>query len=99
MLIESRSPAVALCHCCCQRGVGPCSSVAVIPYRADPSHFTLFFAAVMVSAWYGGLGAGLTRHDPFRLFLDYFFIPRYYSLDLNWQAFLRLSVFSGVAAI
>ena len=31
---------------------------SILSSRADPSHFTLFFAAVMVSAWYGGLGAG-----------------------------------------
>ena len=31
----------------------------LIPWRADPSHFSLFFVAVMLSSWYGGLGAGL----------------------------------------
>src|SRR6266850_2518817 len=72
---------------------------SLLPDRADPSHFTLFFAAVMVSAWYGGLGAGLVATILSALSLDYFFMSPIYSIDYNWQAFMRLSVFSGGAAI
>ena len=47
----------------------------------------------MMSAWYGGLGAGLLATILSALSLDYFFISRNYSLVLNWSAFLRLGVF------
>ena len=72
---------------------------SILGRRADPSHFTLFFAAVMVSAWYGGLGAGLVATVLSALSLDYFFISRSYSLALDWSALLRLSVFTLVASV
>ena len=71
----------------------------LLPYRADPSHFTLFFAAVMLSAWYGGLGAGLIATVLSALSLDYFFIAPIYSIDLDLQALLRLSTFVVVALV
>jgi signal transduction histidine kinase len=70
---------------------------AVIPTRADPSHFSLFFLAVMLSSWYGGLGAGLTATLLSALVLDYFFLSTLYSIDFDWRAFLRLGVFTAVA--
>jgi C4-dicarboxylate-specific signal transduction histidine kinase len=72
---------------------------SLLPYRADPSHFTLFFAAVMVSAWYGGLGAGLLATILSALSIDYFFISPVHSITLDWQAFLRLGVFLVVALV
>jgi signal transduction histidine kinase len=80
--------------------VGTAVSIAsLLPWRADPSHFTLFFLAVMVSAWYGGLVAGLVATVLSASSLDFFFIAPIHSIDLNWQALMRLSVFSAVAAI
>lgn len=70
---------------------------ALIPTRADPSHFSLFFVAVMLSSWYGGLGAGLIATLLSALSLDYFFLSDIYSIDLDWRAFLRLGVFTSVA--
>lgn len=72
---------------------------SLLSRRADPSHFTLFFGAVMVSAWYGGLEAGLLATVLSALSLDYFFISRDYSLVLNWSALLRLGVFVLVASV
>ena len=70
---------------------------ALVPARADPSHFSLFFIAVMLSSWYGGLGAGLTATLLSALSLDYFFISDLYSIDFDWRALLRLGVFTSVA--
>jgi C4-dicarboxylate-specific signal transduction histidine kinase len=75
------------------------SVASLLPYRADPSHFTLFFVAVMVSAWYGGLGAGLLATILSALSLDYFFIAPIYSITLDWGALLRLSTFVIVALV
>ena len=80
--------------------VGTAVAIAsILPWRADPSHFTLFFLAVMVSAWYGGLVAGLVATVLSASSLDFFFIAPIHSIDLNWPALMRLSVFSAVAAI
>ena len=73
MLIDRRPP--VLRYAVSIAAVAVALTVALlIPWRADPSHFTLFFAAVMVSAWYGGLGAGLLATILSALSLDYFFI-------------------------
>jgi len=70
----------------------------LIPARADPSHFSLFFIAVMLSSWYGGLGAGLLATILSALSLEYFFISKYF-ITLNWRAFLRLGVFTAIAVL
>ncbi len=71
----------------------------LIPWKADPSHFSLFFIAVMLASWYGGLGAGLLATILSALSLDYFFIAPTQSIHLDWRALLRLGVFTGVAAV
>jgi len=75
------------------------SLASLLSATADPSHFTLFFAAVMLSSWYGGLGAGLLATVLSALSLDYFFISRTHSLVFNWSALLRLGVFLLVALV
>jgi signal transduction histidine kinase len=65
--------------------------------RGTPS--SLFFAAVMVSAWYGGLGPGILATVLSALSLDYFFIAPVYSLEFDLSAILRLSVFLAVALL
>ncbi len=98
MLIENRPP--PLRYSISVASVGLALGLAsLLPYRADPSHFTLFFAAVMISAWYGGLGAGLLATILSALSLDYFFIIPVHHINLNWQAFLRLVVFLVVALV
>ena len=98
MLIESRPPAVRYAISIASVGLA-LALASLLPYRADPSHFTLFFAAVMVSAWYGGLGTGLVATILSALSLDYFFIAPIHSITLDWQAFLRLGVFLVVALV
>src|SRR5713226_4376160 len=66
---------------------------------AQGTHSSLFFAAVMVSAWYGGLGPGILATVLSALSLDYFFIAPVHSLSFDWSAILRLSVFLLVALL
>jgi len=46
----------------------------------------LFFGAVMVSAWIGGMGAGLFAVLLSTLFVDYFFVPPFYSWQISATA-------------
>ncbi len=76
------------------------SSIAsLLPSRFDPSHFTLYFLAVMLSAWYGGFGAGLLSTVLSALALDYFFISPIYSIELDAHALVRLCVFVLVSIV
>jgi signal transduction histidine kinase len=72
---------------------------SLLPSRVDPSHFTLYFLAVMLSAWYGGFGAGLLSTVLSALALDYFFISPIYSIELDAHAFVRLCVFLTVSVV
>jgi two-component system C4-dicarboxylate transport sensor histidine kinase DctB len=71
----------------------------LIPYSADPSHFSLFFIAVMLSSWFGGLEAGLLATVLSAIALDYFFISPTYTIELDGNALLRLGAFSAIAAL
>jgi PAS domain S-box-containing protein len=57
------------------------------------SPFLLFFGAVMVSAWYGGLGPGLLATALSGLISTYFFLPPIHSLSLDLVSGSRLSLF------
>jgi len=46
----------------------------------------LFFGAVMVSAWIGGTGPGLFALLASTVVVDYFFVPPFYSLQINAAA-------------
>jgi len=88
------------------RYVSPFAAVALasffaslMPPRVDPSHFTFFFLAVMLSAWYGGLGAGLIATVCSALVLDYFYIAPISSIELDSHAFVRLCVFLIVSFV
>ncbi len=70
----------------------------LIPSRADPSHFSLFFLAVMLASWYGELGAGLLATMLSALSLEYFFISKRFFV-FDWHSLLRLSVFTAVAVV
>jgi len=72
---------------------------SLLPARVDPSHFTLYFLAVMLSAWYGGWGAGIVSTLLSAAALDYFFIAPIHAVDLDAHAFVRLGVFLIVAII
>lgn len=53
----------------------------------------LFFGAVAVSAWYGGVTAGLLAACLSVFFCKYFFISPFYSLNLDFPNFVKLGLF------
>src|SRR5881296_1715280 len=72
-------------------------SLALEP-RIGVSSFVLLFAAVMVSAWYGGLGPGLLATALGGLAVDYYFETPLYSLRVvSLPNAMRLGVFLLVA--
>jgi len=58
-----------------------------------------FLLAVMVSAWRGGLGAGLLATALSTLATAYAFIPPHFSFSVNPDYFLKLFVFTFAAVI
>lgn len=65
----------------------------------DPDVFSLFFAAVMVSAWYGGLGPGLLATALAALVIDAFLLYPVDQFTLNFHSLVRLIVFMVVALL
>ncbi|MBI3325160.1 MAG: DUF4118 domain-containing protein, partial [Nitrospinae bacterium] len=61
--------------------------------------FMLGFAAVTVSAWYGGLGPGIAATAVSSLVIAYIFVPPAYSLAMGVTDAALLGVFVGVAAL
>jgi PAS domain S-box-containing protein len=62
---------------------------------APDAPFVLFFGAVMVSAWYGGLGPGLLATVLSALAVDYYFLaPRYvFFFSSTWHENMPLLIF------
>ncbi|MBG1245001.1 PAS domain S-box protein [Nostoc sp. NZL] len=56
--------------------------------------FLLFFSAVMVSAWYGGLKSGLLATGLSALLSNYFFLPPAYELSFDLSNFVRIGLFA-----
>src|SRR5438067_8618085 len=65
----------------------------------QPRLFPLFVAAVMVSAWYGGLGPGLLATALTVVVIDHFFLPPPSTRIIALDTFLRLAVFVLVACL
>src|ERR1051326_8895447 len=65
----------------------------------QPSVFLLFFAAVMMSVWYGGLGPGLLATALTVVVIDYFILPPPSTRIIALDTFLRLGVFVLVALL
>jgi signal transduction histidine kinase len=61
--------------------------------------FDLCQAAVVLSAWYGGFGPGITAGAVAVLGLDYFFIPPLYSFGLGFDDVVRVIIFGAVALL
>ncbi|MCW5312498.1 PAS domain S-box protein [Nostoc sp. KVJ3] len=55
--------------------------------------FLLFFGAVVVSAWYGGLKSGLLATSLSALLSDYFFLPPTYELSFDLPNSMRIGLF------
>lgn len=56
--------------------------------------FLLFFSAVMVSGWYGGLKSGLLATFLSALLSNYFFLPPAYELSFDLPNFIRIGLFA-----
>ncbi|MBE9207886.1 PAS domain S-box protein [Nostoc sp. LEGE 06077] len=56
--------------------------------------FLLFYGAVMVSAWYGGLKAGLLATFLSVIVSDYFFLSQHYSLSLSVANGVKILLFA-----
>jgi K+-sensing histidine kinase KdpD len=65
----------------------------------DPVGMPLLLAAVMVSAWYGGLGPGLLATALSAFASVYLFLPPHFSLIIGLGEILRLAVFMTVALL
>jgi len=59
----------------------------------------LFYAAIVVSAWFGGMGPGLLAVVLAAVALDYFFIPPLYTLRPDLKQISFLAVFSILAVL
>ncbi len=65
-----------------------------------PTPAALFFAAVMVSAWYGGLGPGLLATVLSTLAINYFFFKPFYSHNItNLSRLVPLLIFMLAAGL
>ncbi len=65
-----------------------------------PTPISPFFAALMVSAWYGGLGPGLVATVLSTLAINYCFVPPYYAWKFTEPGnIIRLSVFVMAALL
>lgn len=67
-------------------------TVAIQPLRENSPHL-LFFAAVILSLWYGQLGAGSLAIGLSVLSLVFFLLPPLYSLAVNVEQGVALGVF------
>ncbi|MFN6527300.1 PAS domain S-box protein [Nostoc sp. ChiSLP03a] len=56
--------------------------------------FLLFFSAVMLSAWYGGLKSGLLATSLSALLSNYFFLPPAYQLNFDLSNSVRIGLFA-----
>jgi PAS domain S-box-containing protein len=79
-------------------------TAALILARWPPLHLeaapaSLFFCAVMVSAWFGGFRAGLLATVLATLAFDYYFLPPVHSLAARPEEIPRLIVFAGSAFV
>ena len=64
-----------------------------------PAATPLFFAAVMIAAFYGGLGPALLVTALSTLAIDYFFYPPLYALEFSIGNLVRAGMFAFVAAL
>ncbi|MEQ8671644.1 MAG: PAS domain S-box protein [Aggregatilineales bacterium] len=61
--------------------------------------FLFFIAAVVLSAWYGGLWAGLLSGILSILLADYFLLEPLYQLFTSWAELIQFAIFSFVAVM
>src|SRR3982751_5139042 len=64
-----------------------------------PQVTPLFFAAVMIAGWFGGLGPGLVATVLATLISLFFFIDPVYSFHITTEDLIHLGVFLAVATL
>jgi signal transduction histidine kinase len=64
------------------------------PLRLETAPVSLFLGAIMITAWYGGIGPGLIATALSSLAFDYYFLPPIYSLVAKPDQIPRLIVFT-----
>src|SRR6267142_334508 len=64
------------------------------PVRLEAAPVSLFLGAIMLSAWFGGLGPGLLATALSSLAFDYYFLPPIYSLVSKPGEIPRLVIFT-----
>jgi signal transduction histidine kinase len=64
-----------------------------------PTLYSLSFIAVMVSAWYGGVGPGILATVLAALSIDYFLLPPLRSIDFTWSHVEQTGIFMLSAVI
>src|SRR5712675_209927 len=69
------------------------------PVRLETAPVSLFLGAIMLSAWFGGLGPGLLATALSSLAFDYYFLPPIYSLVAKPGEIPRLVIFTVSALI
>lgn len=80
--------------------VGSALGVTALLQREFPYPFLfLFFAAVMISAWFGGRTAGLLAVLLSTLAVDYFFVPPFYSFRISATEVTYFVAFVVCAAV
>ena len=65
----------------------------------DRATATLFLAAIMLSAFFGGLGPGLVATTISAFLIDYYFVPPFNRFELNWSTFLRAGMFTFLSVL
>ena len=65
----------------------------------EPSASTLFFAAIMIAAFYGGLGPGLLISVLSTLAIDYYFVAPFSTFEITVANTVRAGVFMLVASM
>ena len=65
----------------------------------EPTVFPLFLAAVMVTAWYGGLKPGLVAAFLSTWIISFFLLQPRLQFTLSWSDILRLAVFVAFATL
>jgi signal transduction histidine kinase len=98
MLNEQRSPLLGYSVAVVAAALALVLTLLILP-MIQPSVFPLFFAAVMLSAWYGGLGPGLLATTLAVVASDFFLIPLSSTRLIPLDTFLRLGAFVLVALL
>jgi signal transduction histidine kinase len=68
------------------------------PYT-DRTSATLFLAAIMLSAYFWGLGPGILATVISVGLIDYYFVPPFYRFELSVSTLLRAGMFTTVATL